>query len=119
MTIRRIPFIPGAIMKRVGQDGHEYMIPYFPNLQDSVSGSRQDSEGYEIDHTFECFTYNSWLNREKGINPWNYLGVKIKGIEQHFHNHNCFVDVHTIDDIHWLKFIVKYLGYKGMERRNK
>lgn len=119
VTIRRIPFIPGAIMKKVSRNGQEELVPYFPQLQGSVSGSRQDSEGYEIDHVIESFTYRSWLNREKGIRPWNYLGRKMKGIEQRYHNHNCFVDVHTIDDIHWLNFIVKNLGYQGMKRRNK
>ncbi len=115
VTIRRIPFIPGAIMKK--EDGQ--LLPYFPELQQSVSGSRQDSEGHEIDHAVECFTYKSWLNREKGTKPWNYLGRKIKGIEQNFHNPNCFVDVHTLDDIEWLKFIVKNLGYSGMKRKAK
>ncbi len=112
VTIRRIPFIPGAIMKLQKDE----LVPYFPELQDKVSGSRQDSEGYEIDHVVECFTYNSWLNRDKGIKPWDYLGRKIKGIPQDFHNPNCFVDVHTLDDIKWLKFIVDHLGYEGMTR---
>lgn len=110
VTIRRIGFIPGALMKKSGEN----LVPYFPELQNSVSGSRQDSAGYEIDHAVECFTYTSWLNRKNGINPWNYLGRKIKGIEQKYHNRNCFVDVHTLDDIKWLEFIVKHLGLKGM-----
>ena len=111
VTIRRVGFIPEALMKIDKGD----VVPYFPHTQNYVSGSRQDSAGYEIDHAVECFTYRSWLNREKGIKPWNYLGRKIKGIEQHYHNHNCFVDVHTMDDIKWLKFIVKYLGFRGMK----
>lgn len=115
VTIRRIPFIPGAIMREVKGD----LIPYFPELQDKVSGSRQDSKGFEIDHTVECFRYSSWLNRKNGIKPWDYLGKKIKGIRQNFHNPNCFVDVHTIDDIEWLQFIVKYLGFKGMKKKGK
>lgn len=115
VTIRRIPFIPGAMMRKV--DGQ--MMPYFPELQKTVSGSRQDSEGYEIDHTVECFCYESWRNRQSGIQPWNYLGRKIKGIEQKFHNSNCFVDVHTFDDVRWLDFIVKNLGYKGMKKASR
>lgn len=112
VTIRRVGFIPEALMKIEG----EYLLPYFSNTQDKVSGSRQDSEGYEIDHAIECFRYNSWLNRKDGIKPWNYLGRKIKGIKQEYHNHNCFVDVHTMDDIKWLDFIVKHLGFNGMKK---
>ncbi len=112
VTIRRTPFIPEATMKIDG----DYLVPYFPDSQKNVSGSRQNSQGYEIDHVVECFTYHSWLNREEGIKPWNYLGKKIKGIKQEYHNPNCFVDVHTINDIRWLEFLVKHLGYKGMKR---
>jgi CMP-N-acetylneuraminic acid synthetase len=115
VTIRRVPFIPEAMMKIQGSD----LVPYFPETQNKVSGSRQDSAGYEIDHTVECFRYSSWLNRKDGIKPWDYIGKKIKGIEQKFHNHNCFVDVHTLDDVKWLDFVVKYLGYKGMKRTDK
>ena len=113
VTIRRVPFIPEAMMKIQG----EFLLPYFPETQARVSGSRQDSEGYEIDHTVECFRYRSWLNRKVGIKPWDYLGQKIKGIKQNEHNPNCFVDVHTLNDIHWLEFIVKHLGFKGMKRK--
>lgn len=113
VTIRRVGFIPEALMKIINGD----LVPYFPHTQNYVSGSRQDSAGYEIDHVVECFTYNSWLNRARGIKPWNYLGRKIKGIEQKYHNHNCFVDVHTMEDINWLQFIVKHLGYKGMVKK--
>ena len=112
VTIRRTPFIPEATMKIEGEN----LIPYFPESQKNVSGSRQNSQGYEIDHTVECFTYQSWLNRKDGIKPWDYLGKKIKGIAQNYHNPNCFVDVHTINDIRWLEFLVKHLGYKGMKR---
>ncbi len=112
VTIRQTGYIPEALMKIKNGD----LIPYFDDSQTRVSGSRQDSEGYEIDHTVECFRYNSWLNREKGIKPWNYIGQKIKGIKQEFHNPNCFVDVHTISDIKWLEFIVEHLSHKGMER---
>jgi hypothetical protein len=87
-------------------------------LQSKVSGSRQDSEAYEIDHAIECFRYSSWLNRRNGTKPWDYLGKKIKGIEQKYHNHNCFVDVHTLADIEWLDFIVKNLGFVGMKDKN-
>ncbi|MDO8581183.1 MAG: hypothetical protein Q7S13_06860 [Candidatus Omnitrophota bacterium] len=112
VTIRKIPFIPGTIMKECDNQ----LVPYFPELQGNVSGSRQDSLGYEIDHAVECFTYQSWLNRAKGIRPWSYLGRKIKGIQQNNHNPNCFVDVHTIEDIQWLEFIVEHLGYSGMKK---
>lgn len=112
VTIRRTGFIPEALMRLEG----EQLLPYFPDMQDKVSGSRQDSAGYEIDHAVECFTYQSWLNRDKGIKPWNYLGRKIKGIQQHYHNPNCFVDVHTFNDIRWLEFIVQHLGWEGMRR---
>ena len=112
VTIRRTPFIPEAVMKIEGEN----LVSYFPESQKNVSGSRQNSQGYEIDHTVECFTYDSWLNRKNGIKPWDYLGKKIKGIKQKFHNPNCFVDVHTINDIRWLDFIVKHLGHKGMKR---
>ena len=73
---------------------------------------------YEIDHAVECFRYASWLNRAAGMKPWNYMGKKIKGIEQNHHNHNCFVDVHTLDDIKWLEFIVDNLGFEGMPSTN-
>jgi len=112
VTIRQTGYIPEALMKIKGEE----LVPYFEQSQNAVSGSRQDSEGYEIDHTVECFTYNSWANREKGIKPWNYLGQKIKGIKQKFHNPNCFVDVHTLNDIRWLEFICKHLGHEGMKR---
>ncbi len=112
VTIRRVGFIPEALMKIDNGD----LKPYFPQTQNQVSGSRQDSAGYEIDHVVECFRYESWLNRKDGIKPWNYIGRKVKGIEQHHHNHNCFVDVHTINDIKWLEFIVKHLGFDGMKR---
>jgi len=107
VTIRKTGYIPEALMKIQGGD----LIPYFPETQKDVSGSRQDSDGYEIDHTVECFRYESWLNRQKGIKPWNYLGKKIKGIEQNSHNHNCFVDVHTLEDIKWLEFIIEHYGF--------
>ena len=115
VTIRRVPFIPEAIMKIQNGD----VVPYFPQSQSVVSGSRQDSAGYEIDHVVECFRYESWLNRHEGIKPWNYIGKKVKGIEQNFHNPNCFVDVHTIDDIRWLEFIVQHFGFSGMKREQK
>jgi hypothetical protein len=115
VTIRRVPFIPEAIMKIQGGE----LLPYFPESQSAVSGSRQDSAGYEIDHVVECFRYESWLNRQDGIKPWDYIGKKVKGIEQNYHNPNCFVDVHTIDDIRWLEFIVKHLGFTGMKREPK
>ncbi len=115
VTIRRVPFIPEAMMKICDGD----LQPYFPDSQSKVSGSRQDSAGYEIDHTVECFRYTSWLNRKEGIKPWNYIGKKVKGIEQNFHNHNCFADVHTMEDIRWLEFIIKNLGYVGMKRNKE
>ncbi len=115
VTIRRVGFIPEALMKIENGD----LVPYFPHTQRYVSGSRQDSAGYEIDHAVECFTYHSWRNRKQGIEPWNYLGRKIRGIEQKFHNHNCFVDVHTLDDIKWLEFVVGQLGFDGMKRVKK
>lgn len=111
VTIRRTGYIPGALMKIEG----DFLVPYFPGIQTEVSGSRQDSSAYEIDHTVECFRYSSWQNRSKGVKPWSYLGKKIKGIEQSYHNHNCFVDVHTLADIKWLDFIVDKLGYEGMK----
>lgn len=114
VTIRKTGYIPGALMK-IENDA---LTPYFPDEQSKVSGSRQESEAYEIDHTVECFRYYSWLNRAKGIKPWNYLGRKIKGITQEYHNHNCFVDVHTLSDIKWLEFIIKHLGCKGMKADN-
>jgi CMP-N-acetylneuraminic acid synthetase len=114
VTIRRTGYIPGALMKIV--DGS--LFPYSLDLQSKVSGSRQDSEAYEIDHAIECFRYSSWLNRRNGTKPWDYLGKKIKGIEQKYHNHNCFVDVHTLADIEWLDFIVKNLGFVGMKDKN-
>jgi len=110
VTIRRTGYIPEALMKESG----DVLLPYFPQAQSAASGSRQDSTAYEIDHVVECFRYDSWLNRDKGIKPWSYLGRKIKGIEQKQHNHNCFVDVHTLDDIKWLEFIVDKLGFEGM-----
>ena len=110
VTIRRTGYIPEALMKIKGDD----LVPYFPQTQQQASGSRQDSEGYEIDHGIECFRYRSWFNRQNGIKPWNYLGQKIKGIKQHVHNHNCFVDVHTLEDIRWLEFIIDHCGFKGM-----
>lgn len=112
VTIRKTGYIPKALMK-IDKD---VLVPYFPQTQLEVSGSRQDSEAYEIDHTVECFRYDSWLKREEGIRPWSYLGKKIKGIKQNYHNPNCFVDVHTLNDIKWLDFIVENLGYKGMKR---
>lgn len=111
VTIRRTGYIPEALMKIK----NDHLIPYFDNSQSKASGSRQDSEGYEIDHTVECFRYRSWEHKADGIKPWSYLGRKIKGIRQSFHNHNCFVDVHTMDDINWLKFIVEHLGFEGMK----
>lgn len=114
VTIRKTAFIPEATMKIE----NNYLMPYFPETQSVVSGSRQDCEGYEIDHTVECFRYESWLHREKGIKPWNYLGQKIKGIKQNHHNPSCFVDVHTIEDIRWLDFIVEHLGFEGMPRED-
>lgn len=110
VTVRKVPYIPEALMKIEKGD----LVPYFPQAQDKVSGSRQDSAGYEIDHAVECFRYRSWENRKAGFKPWNYLGRRIKGIEQHGFNHNCFVDVHELDDIRWLEFIVDHLGFSGM-----
>lgn len=115
VTIRRVGFIPEALMKIEG----EFLVPYFSQAQKTVSGSRQDSAGYEIDHAVECFRYSSWLNHEKGIRPWNYLGRKIKGIQQSSHNPNCYVDVHTLNDIRWLEFLVGYLGFEGMPREKE
>ena len=112
VTIRRCAYIPEALMKIEGGD----LVPYFPETQKKVSGSRQDSAGYELDHIVECFQYRSWLNKDKGIRPWSYLGRKIKGIEQYDHNPNCYVDVHTLNDIRWLEFIVQHLGFEGMKR---
>ncbi|MDD5356010.1 MAG: hypothetical protein PHY56_05710 [Candidatus Omnitrophica bacterium] len=112
VTIRRTGYIPEALMKIK----NDTLVPYSLETQAKASGSRQDSEAYEIDHAVECFRYNSWLNREKGIKPWNYLGRKIKGIKQSCHNHNCFVDVHTLEDVKWLDFIVGHLGYEGMRK---
>ena len=115
VTIRQTGYIPEALMKIEAEN----LVPYFPETQKNVSGSRQSSEGYEIDHTVECFRYESWLHRKDGIKPWNYLGRKIKGIKQNFHNKNCFVDVHTLEDIRWLEFIVDHLGYEGMLSEEK
>lgn len=115
VTVRQTGFIPEALMKIEG----EYLLPYFPQAQNKVSGSRQDSAGYEIDHVVECFRYSSWLNREKGIKPWNYLGERIKPIQQAFHNPNCYVDVHTLNDIFWLEFLVNQLGFVGMPREKE
>ncbi|MDD5005739.1 MAG: hypothetical protein PHS93_04470 [Candidatus Omnitrophica bacterium] len=111
VTIRRTGYIPEALMTIRNNE----LVPYFPQIQSKASGSRQDSEAYEIDHTVECFRYSSWQNRDKGIKPWNYLGRRIKGIIQDYHNRNCFVDVHTPEDIEWLNFIVDHLGHKGMK----
>jgi CMP-N-acetylneuraminic acid synthetase len=115
VTIRQVGFIPEALMKME----KDQLVPYFPETQKYVSGSRQDSCGFEIDHTVECFTYNSFLKRAEGIKPWSYLGKRIMGIKQTYHNHNCFVDVHTMDDIHWLKMIVDQLGFDGMRRTDQ
>ena len=115
VTIRRVGFIPEALMKI--QNGN--LLPYFPETQKQASGSRQDSAGYEIDHVVECFRYHSWLNRKDGIKPWDYIGKKVKGLEQHYHNHNCYVDVHTLDDIRWLEFLVKHLDFKGMPKEKE
>lgn len=111
VTIRRTGYIPAALMK----NEKDMLVPYFPEAQSAVSGSRQDSEACEIDHAVECFRYSSWANRKEGIKPWDYLGRKIKGIPQIYHNHNCFVDVHNLDDIKWLDFIVDNLGFQGMK----
>lgn len=111
VTIRKTGYIPYALMK-IKNDS---LAPYLTDAQDKVSGSRQDSQAFEIDHAVECFRYSSWLNRKDGVKPWDYLGRRIKGIEQSYHNHNCFVDVHTIGDIKWLDFIVAHLGYKGLK----
>lgn len=115
VTIRRTPYIPEALMKIKGED----LVPYFEHTQKSASPSRQDSQGYEIDHVVECFRYSSWLNRKDGIKPWDYIGKKVKGIEQNYHNPNCFVDVHTLNDIRWLEFLVDQLGFKGMKRERE
>ena len=112
VTIRRTGYIPEALMKIEGDS----LKPYFLDTQSKASGSRQNSEAYEIDHGVECFRYASWASRDKGIKPWSYLGQKIKGLKQKHHNHNCFVDVHTMDDIRWLEFITSNLGYKGMKK---
>ena len=93
----------------------DMLVPYIPEAQSVASGSRQNSEAYEIDHAVECFRYASWLNRKEGIKPWDYLGKKIKGIKQSYHNRNCFVDVHNLEDIKWLDFIVDNLGFQGMK----
>lgn len=111
VTIRKTGYIPYALMK-IENDS---LVPYLADAQGKVSGSRQDSQAFEIDHAVECFRYSSWANRKEGIKPWDYLGRRIKGIEQSYHNHNCFVDVHTISDIKWLDFIVEHLGYKGLK----
>jgi CMP-N-acetylneuraminic acid synthetase len=112
VTVRQVGLIPEAIMKM--KDGD--ISPYFEGTQEKVSPSRQDSAGFEIDHAVECFRYNSWKNRQDGMKPWNYLGQKIKGIEQSFHNPNCFVDVHTLDDVKWLEMIVNQYGFEGLKR---
>ncbi len=116
VTMRKVGFIPEALMKI---DSKGDVHPYFAGTQEKVSPSRQDSAGYEIDHTVECFRYRSWLNRKDGLKPWDYLGRKIKAIHQTQHNHNCFVDVHEIDDIKWLEFLVKHLGFEGMPKAGK
>ncbi len=115
VTVRQVGFIPEALMKIE----NDQLKPYYPSSQQTVSPSRQDSAGFEIDHAVECFRYQSWLNREKGIKPWNYLGQKVKPFLQTTHNHNCFVDVHTLDDARWLEFIVEHLGFQGMKREGK
>lgn len=112
VTIRKVGLIPEAMMKI--ED--EALIPYYPEAQKNVPIYRQGSAGYEIDHTLECFRYRSWLKKETGIKPWIYLGRKIKGIEQNFYNPNCFSDIHTLEDIHWLEFIIEELGFQGMRR---
>ncbi len=111
VTIRSLEYIPEALMRI--ENG--VLVPYFLDRQTKVPISRQVNQAYEIDHAVECFKYNSWLNRDKGIKPWSYLGKKIKGIKQIYHNHNCFVDVHTLNDIKWLEFIVEHLGFEGMK----
>lgn len=114
VTIRRTGYIPYALMKEEGGS----LVPYFPESQLKVSGSRQDSQAYEIDHAVECFRYSSWKNRSLGVKPWDYLGRKIKGICQKEYNHNCFVDIHTLADVEWLDFIVKNLGFEGMKNKS-
>ncbi|MEW6407123.1 MAG: hypothetical protein AB1465_00330 [Patescibacteria group bacterium] len=112
VTIRKTADIPETIMK----EENGYLMPYFSEHHAKSFLSRQDSQAYGIDHVIECFRYSSWLNREKGIKPWSYLGRKIKGIEQDYHNPNCFVDVHTLDDIRWLEFLVDNIGFEGMKK---
>lgn len=111
VTIRRLGYIAEALMKI----DNDELVPYFPEKQPKVPISRQESQSYEIDHAVECFRYSSWLKRDEGINPWSYLGKKIKGIEQSYHNPNCFVDVHELNDVKWLEFIVEHLGFEGMK----
>ncbi len=41
----------------------------------------------------------------------DYLGTKVKGIKQEYHNPNCFVDVHTMNDIKYvLRIMPKAIG---------
>lgn len=112
VTVRKLQCIPEAIMRM--EEGA--LTPYFPEAQKKAPIFRQGSAAYEIDHTLECFRYSSWLKRDSGIRPWAYLGRKIAGIEQNFHNPNCFVDIHTIEDVRWLEFLVDELGFEGMKR---
>ena len=112
VTVRELGYIAEALMK-VDPDGS--LVPYFPDKQNKVPISRQESVSYEIDHSVECFRYKSWLNKDRGIKPWSYNGRKIKGIKQTYHNPNCFVDIHTLNDIKWLEFIVEHLGFEGMK----
>jgi CMP-N-acetylneuraminic acid synthetase len=112
VTIRKLSCIPEAIMKI--ENGA--LSPYFPEAQKHVPIYRQGSAGFEIDHTLECFRYGAWLKQDTGIRPWAYLGRKIKGMEQTFHNPNCFVDIHAPEDIEWLEFMVEQLGFQGMAR---
>lgn len=111
VTIRKFNYIAEALMRIKGEE----LVPYFPEKQLNVPISRQESQSYEIDHAVECFRYSSWLKKDEGIKPWSYLGRKIKGIEQNYHNPNCFVDVHEPHDIKWLEFIVEHLGFEGMK----
>lgn len=112
VTVRKVSYIPEAIMRLEAGA----LAPYFPEAQKNVPIYRQGSAGFEIDHTLECFRYSAWLKQDAGIRPWAYLGRKIKGMEQTFHNPNCFVDIHAIEDIHWLEFVVEEFGFQGMVR---
>lgn len=112
VTVRRTADIPETLMK----EENGCLVPYLKEIHAASFCSRQDSEAYGIDHVVECFRYASWLNREQGIRPWSYLGRKIKGIRQDHHNPNCFVDVHTLEDIRWLEFLVDHLGFEGMKK---